>query len=329
MNSEPGHHTSLPPEPAECARLRRRLEVTVKRDAEDCDCALLSGGIDTTFVASSHPSPEKLTVYTVALPGSTDLEYARKAAELLGVENHIVIKPGREEYFRAVKWVMEKLVTIDPVEVSADAVHYLSLSKALEDGCRCVLSGDGGDELFLGYSFLFSKSDGELAEWLERMSRSAWMPTLWVGDQLGLEVKAPLYSLEARSIALKTPVHCMLDRSRGIGKLPLRRSLLERGLGLIALREKTPVTSGSGSHSYLSSLAEEYRGDIKSEVIRSHLGFDPPGLERLFLGWLMTEWRIQPPPVCGDEDERCPVCGRCLERGYCRFCGSYFPDRSV
>ncbi len=329
MDGESARSHRLPLEPEECTRLRRRLECIVKRETEECDCTLLSGGIDTTFVASSHPNPSGITAYTVALPGSTDLEYARKAAELLGIESHVIIKPGREDYLRAVRWVMERLVTIDPVEVSADAVHYLSLSKALEDGCKCVLSGDGGDELFLGYSFLFSKSDGELEEWLERMSRSAWMPTLWVGDQLGLKVKAPLYSLEARSIALQTPVNCMLDRGKGIGKLPLRRSLLERGLGLIALREKTPVTSGSGSHSYLSSLAEEYRGDIKSGVVRSHLGFDPPGLERLFLGWLMTMWGIQPPPVCGDDNERCPVCGKCLERGYCRFCGSYFPDRSI
>jgi asparagine synthase (glutamine-hydrolysing) len=319
---------SLPPELGECTRLRRRLEGIVERETRGCDCSLLSGGIDTTFVVSSHLNPSELTVYTVALPGSTDLEYSKKVVERLGLKRHVVIKPGEEDYLRAVKWVMERLVTIDPVEVSADAVHYISLSRALSDGCSCVLSGDGGDELFLGYSFLFKKSDEELVRWLDRMNRSAWMPTLWVGEQLGLMVKAPLYTLEARRIALETPIRCMLDRSKGVGKLPLRRSLLERGLDFVAYREKTPVTSGSGSQGFLSSLAERYQGSIDNGLARSYLGFDPPGLERSFLGWLMAKWGIRPPPVCSDKEERCPVCGRCLVRGYCRFCGSYFPTRN-
>jgi len=54
---------------------------------------------------------------------------------------------------------------VDPVEVSADAVHYLTARWALDSGCECLISGDGGDGVSLGYAFLEELSLEELLEW--------------------------------------------------------------------------------------------------------------------------------------------------------------------
>ncbi|MCE4615030.1 MAG: asparagine synthase-related protein [Desulfurococcales archaeon] len=316
-------------EKPECMRLRRYLNESASKLVKDCDCSLLSGGIDTTYVISSHANLSNVTAYTVALPGSLDLEYAVKSAVKLGVYKHIVLKPSIEDYIEAVKWVIGKLVTINPVEVSADASHYLALTRALEDGCNCILSGDGGDELFLGYSFLFPKTDYELKKWIKRMVIKAWMPTIWVGDQIGLNVIAPLYSNAAKRVALEAPIHCLLDRGRRMGKLLLRRTLYERGLVDIALREKTPVTLGSGSQKYLEEITMKSIKHVKGKLVEKKLEYKPSDPVQLYLGWLMIENNIEPPKKCEDSSKACPVCGRCLENGYCKFCGAYIPNNEI
>ena len=301
----------------DCLALARRLANSSRRSLEVCDCTLLSGGIDTSFIALTHPSPRRVTAITVDL-GGDDARYAEIVAKRLGM-SHIILRPTREEFLEALAATTQIIGSIDPVEVAADAVHVISIRQASRMGCRCLATGDGGDELFLGYSFLFGRSREELRRWISEMAREAWLPTIYIAERLGVKAVAPLYSGEAKRISMEAPIECLIRERAGsvYGKYMLRLYIDGRGLGEVAWRPKRPVTSGSGSLRLLSSLASGIDLDPPQG-----LDFDPPSRLHLFLASLLAR-QATLPARCSDSGIACPVCGRCMNRrGYCRFCGA-------
>ena len=67
-----------------CMEYARKLSSIVSREASECDCTLLSGGIDTTFVVLSHPGKTRLTAITVDL-SDPDAYHARLVASRRGL----------------------------------------------------------------------------------------------------------------------------------------------------------------------------------------------------------------------------------------------------
>lgn len=295
----------------------------VSREASKCECTLLSGGVDTSFIALVHPGRGSLKALTVDLGGS-DVIYASRVASRLKLGDHVVVKPSVDEFLEAVDWVLANFRTIDPVEVSADAVHYISMFKAKALGCKCILSGDGGDELFAGYTFLYGRGRESIAMWVMEKSLEARLPTVEVGRLLGVEVVAPLYSIEVRRIAPEIPVDCLVGS--GQGKLLLREYLKVRGLEEVALRPKTPVNEGSGSLKILEELSANLSPEDLN-VIEGKLGFKPPSLLHAWLASRMLSLGVEPPGR--DERSPCPICGRLLRKGYCMFCGAYVSPEGV
>jgi len=284
-----------------------------------CSCAILSGGIDTTFIVLTHPRRSQLRVVTVDLSGD-DVKYASLVTSKLGIKSHIILRPTEEELLEAVDWVLGNLKTIDPIEVSADAIHYITSKWALRSGCDCLLSGDGGDEVLLGYTFLEDKSLEEIVAWHRSMLVGAWLPTVHVGALVGVRVLAPLYSQPIRDIAGSLPLHCMLIRGVG-GKILLRLYIESQGLREVAWRRKTPVNTGSGSLEALKRIAGRVQiGEEALENVNRTMGFNPPTPLHRFLAYRMVELGVEPPGVV---ENGCPLCGRALHRSSCRFCGSY------
>ncbi|MCX8165846.1 MAG: asparagine synthase-related protein [Acidilobaceae archaeon] len=290
-----------------CEEARELLEHLISSEAEGCDCSLLSGGVDTSVIVALHPRRERLRAITVDL-GGEDARFAALAAKLLGLGEHLVIKPSIEEYLEAVDWVLVNFKTIDPIEVSCDVVHYLSLRAAKASGCSCVLSGDGGDELFVGYTFLFKRAPEEVLEWVRERAESSRLPTVEVGERLDIEVRTPLYTEGTKRVALGLPVHCLTDGRQG--KLVLREVLRRRGLEELARRPKAPVNVGSGSMEVLKSLVAGASGE--------GLDFAPPSRAHAWLARRLSSL-TELPPRTGE----CPVCGRAVRRNYCTFCGAY------
>jgi len=285
----------------------------------DCDCSTLSGGVDTTFVVLAHPRRNGLKVVTVDL-GGDDVVYADLVARKLGVEDHVILRPSDEEFLEAVDWVLRNLRTIDPVEVSADAVHYITSRWALESGCRCLITGDGGDEVFLGYTFLRGKSLEEMISWRELMLEEAWLPTVHVGALVGVRVEAPLYSKPVRDVVRSIPLNCILVKELE-GKIVLRLYIELHGLREVAWRRKTPVNVGSGSLERLKAIARRVELDERVlEGVRNAMGFKPPTHLHGFLAYRMLELGVEPPGVV---ENGCPICGRMIYRSFCRFCGTY------
>lgn len=109
-----------------------------------------SGGVDCALIAALA---KDIPLCTVGLEGSYDIKAAKKAVKLMDAEerHHIyTIKEGDIE--DALPRVVYAIESYDPVKVSIAVPVYLLAREARKEGIRVLISGQGSDELFGGYS---------------------------------------------------------------------------------------------------------------------------------------------------------------------------------
>lgn len=129
----------------DATRIRLRADVPI--------AVSLSGGIDSSAVtlAASRVSKNNVKVFTShfpTYPNIDETEYAFQVARACGV-SHTLVEPDLSRLV-----VEEPLLTRHqemPNGTLSPYVHWAILSQIREQGIPVVLSGQGGDELFLGY----------------------------------------------------------------------------------------------------------------------------------------------------------------------------------
>ena len=128
---------------------------------------LLSGGVDSTAILSLavERTTKAVSSYTVGFsdPGMSDERpYAKLAADAFHSRHHDMTMSASDfaEFLPRYVWHMEEPVCEPP----AVALYYVS--KLAKDHVKVLLSGEGGDEAFAGYS------NYRNLLWLERAKRS-------------------------------------------------------------------------------------------------------------------------------------------------------------
>jgi len=127
---------------------------------------LLSGGVDSTGVLSLavNETGMRMSSFTVGFSGgqvADERPYARLAAEKFGSEHHEITITAEDfaAFLPSYVWYMEEPVCEPP----AIALYYVS--KLAREHVTVLLSGEGGDEAFAGYS------NYRNLLWLERVKR--------------------------------------------------------------------------------------------------------------------------------------------------------------
>ena len=113
--------------------------------------ALLSGGIDSTLVCWAMAKLNaNVRAYTVSTPGdpADEAPDAAETARLLGIPHEIVTLPREQPA------LLEELTEAygEPFGCSS-ALAMLRVSRAVKERATVLLTGDGGDDVFLGYHF--------------------------------------------------------------------------------------------------------------------------------------------------------------------------------
>lgn len=131
--------------------------------------AFLSGGIDSSLIvaAMSRLQGERVQTFSIGYQFSSkynENDAAEKVASVLGVRHTTL-----SVQFKDVLGMIEKLPWLwdEPIGDPALLGAYLITKKAREDGFTVMLSGDGGDELFLGYP---------LYRWLKKLDYFYQLP---------------------------------------------------------------------------------------------------------------------------------------------------------
>jgi asparagine synthase (glutamine-hydrolysing) len=139
--------------------------------------AFLSGGVDSSAVVGNMSRLMDQPVKTFSIGFNEDsfseLKYARIAAEHFGTEHHeFIVTPDLCDIVDELVWHFD-----EPFADSSALPTYM-VSKMARDYVTVVLSGDGGDELFAGYTrYVVDKKRGAL-ERLPKLIRSGVLQTV-------------------------------------------------------------------------------------------------------------------------------------------------------
>ncbi len=163
------------------AKLEKILEesIALRVHADVPVASLLSGGIDSATI-NYYAKKEGLNIPTYTLGYKEFAKYderanAAKSAALLGVENREV-EIDEQMFIDATERVFEAMD--EPLNDPAAIPLYLLFEQIKKDGYKVVMSGEGSDELFLGYRQYFEYLDIEAASslthknWLKKYFHS-------------------------------------------------------------------------------------------------------------------------------------------------------------
>lgn len=135
--------------------------------------SLLSGGIDSaTINAYALKGGVNLQTYTLGYKNFAkydERQNARESAELLGVKNQEV-EISQSEFLDALDKTLDALD--EPLNDPAAVPLYLLFERIKKDGYKVVLSGEGSDELFLGYRQYFEFLD---IQNLSKLKNKNWL----------------------------------------------------------------------------------------------------------------------------------------------------------
>jgi len=185
---------------------------------------LLSGGVDSTAVLSFavEGTDKEVSTYTVGFSDAgvaDERPYARLAAEAFGSRHHEMTISAADfaAFMPQYVWHMEEPVCEPP----AIAMYYVS--KFARNYVKVLLSGEGGDEAFAGYS------NYRNLLWLERIKRGLSPLNGTVGRGLLLADSlfhlprvakyAPLMKAEFPAYYLSRTSNPFLYAGNGLGKL--------------------------------------------------------------------------------------------------------------
>jgi asparagine synthase (glutamine-hydrolysing) len=295
-----------------CEQLRNRLKEAVERSRTDG--ILLSGGLDTSILAFvARPG----TGFTVALKDSpaSDLSYSEKIAKLLGIK-HKKMEFTTEEALATLSEVIRILKTFD-LALPNDLSIYFALKLAGENGISSVMTGDGADELFAGYSYMAALPPEDLERYIRRLSQNWHFSAGYLGKALDVEVRQPF--LDEDFICFALEVSPELKVKDGVGKYILRKSFEGLIPPEIVWRRKEPIEYGSGS-TKLHEIINNMVTDEEFQSARKEVDIKFINKEHFFY-WRIYNEVVGDIPRAKVNEIKCSCCGAGMGMYHCPTCG--------
>ena len=309
-----------------CTKLKGLLYKSVQKNY--ADALLLSGGLDSSILACL--AKPKISV-TVSLGDfAPDLEYANAVAAKYSRE-HIVVKLTNEELLEIIEELVKIMKTFSPLEIRNSSVALAGIRAAMKKGCKCVMTGDGGDELFAGYNYLSRYYDD--IKMLDKEIHKLWdtmhFSSLYLGEIAGIDVRTPFLEEDFVRYAKSVQTVDKIGNHGGFrwGKFILRKCY-ESDLGQeIVWRAKLAQEQGAGTTNIRSFISKKL--DNESFVLGQKNALSEStklrDKEHLYYYLLYRKYFAAPNDEACDNHLRCTECKACFTASgqYCRICGSF------
>lgn len=244
------------------------IESVKKRLLSDRPIAcLLSGGLDSSLITSIVVKLLKskgvtIETYSIGLPGSTDLIYAKKVAEYLGTK-HTEVLVTEDDFFNSIPTVIEKIESYDTTTVRASVGNYLIAKYISENSqSKVIFNGDGSDELTGGYLYFHKAPNPMLFDYDVKslLGNIHYFDVLRSDRSIsscGLEPRTPFLDKTFVNNYLSIPIHYRKENE--IEKKLLRDAFIEYLPDDVLYRKKEAFSDGvSGeSRSWFEIIAEK------------------------------------------------------------------------
>ena len=249
--------------------LRECVTRGVERRLDDgaVGACLLSGGLDSSIIACVvHELGTDMPLLTVGMEGAPDLDSAALVAEHLGME-HKVFLYAAEQIAEAVPNAVRMLESFDEDCVSS-AISNLFASSFASRFTNCILSGEGGDELFGGYHLLKDlPNDTERLKMMQHLIKIAYNTAVQRLDRamLGnsINYRTPFIDTDVMALALQLPVPWKVHDAGGgrlVEKYILREAFKDLLPEPVYRREKLRFSTGTGTDGQMDRVAEKEGG---------------------------------------------------------------------
>ncbi|MCK9274487.1 MAG: asparagine synthase C-terminal domain-containing protein [Syntrophales bacterium] len=296
--------------------VKDRFREAVERNP--AQAILLSGGLDSTLAALCAKTPMAISVEL--MPYSEDRRYAERVARHLGLAHHFV-QVRVDEALKTVPAVIGVLKSFDPA-IPNDVAVFCGLSYAKDKGIGSVMTGDGSDEVFAGYSFM--RQMGDLGEYLNRMHASMRFGANEIGRSLGISIRQPFLDKDFFTFAKEIALSYKIVEEGGItwGKWILRKAFEEMLPGEILWQSKRPCECGSGM-TRLRGIIESMVSDSEYERATRLFPVRFRSKEHYYYYRIYRE-RVGEIPAPEEGQKRCGGCGAGMDASafHCKVCGS-------
>jgi asparagine synthase (glutamine-hydrolysing) len=262
------------------SRIRQTLgKSVIKRLMSDVPLgAFLSGGLDSSLIVAlaRRALGRPIHTFSVGLAGSRDLQAARRVASHVGTIHH--------EYELTVQEVMTKLPEIIHSLESYDrdlvrsAIPCYFTSRLASEHVKVILTGEGADELFAGYTYYkdIDDLDDVLHRELRRSVSSLHNVNLQRVDRLtmahSIEGRVPFLDLEMIELGQEIPASLKLKGTPPVEKWILRKAFEDLLPGDIVWRKKEQFDEGSGT---VDLLADALRDTMDEETATAYAAMHP------------------------------------------------------
>jgi len=176
-----------------------------------------------------------LKTFSIGMPGSTDLRYARMVAEWIGSDHREVIIPP-DDFIKAVDEIIGAIESYDVTTVRASVGNYLICTYVrAATKVRVLFNGDGADELFGSYKYLeFAPSDDEFAaENVKLMDNIHYFDVLRSDKCLagnGIENRSPFLDRDLIAYCMQIAPGLKKADGKRMEKMILRKAFANTGL---------------------------------------------------------------------------------------------------
>lgn len=296
-------------------KLRAKLARAVQRSKTPA--LLFSGGLDSAILASLS---SKVKAITVSLRSKgKDIKFATSLARLLKIE-HFHREVNVDEALEVIPEVIKILKTFDPA-IPNDLTVYFGLKKAKELGINEVMTGDGSDELFAGYSFM-QKIDS-LQAYIEKITRRMEFSSNKLGRFFKIKIVQPFLDKEFIdfSLGISPEFKIKKENSRLWGKWILRKAFQDFLPKEIIWQSKRPLEYGSGMHRVRDIITSR----ISDKEFKQKSRFYPIKFmnKEHFYYYKIFKDVVGEVPKPSKGEKQCPGCGAGMApfAFHCKVCG--------
>ncbi len=223
-----------------------------------------SGGLDCGIItAMASGIARSINLYTVGTENCYDVSEAKKMARAFGINcEHILIT--EDDLIENVHEMIKVTNTVNPITISFEVPLFYVAKSAKED---YILTGQGADELFAGYSKYVGLSDVMISmkKDMEKLFSITLPHEKKVSEYFQKTVFYPYLDRRIIGIAEKMNVNDFMFGE--IRKKGLREVAEDIGWPEIAMKRKKAAQYGSGTMSVLRKIAKRRNMTI-SEMIK-------------------------------------------------------------